>query len=485
MSKVIASQTRQQLPAPARAAAAGLLQRTCACGSHASGGECEDCKKNRQARVGQPLQRSPARRCDDLAGHPAPPIVHEVLREPGTPLDVRTRADLEPHFGQDFSQVRVHSGERAERSAEEVGALAYTVGQQIVFGANQFSPGTGAGRQLLAHELVHTVQQSRISPGLNQPVVIQPGTGAWEAEAASISRKVNTTERGAVDATSAAPLTLQRLCSPAGVCALPIAGSAEEFNVREERAERGPRERRRRMSPARQRSTGHVGHARQLENFLNSQSPGLLSNVHGIFIDMDMSRGTAAMISSCSSMVPPITGAVKPCMFIQPHLNQQALAFNTTSDARIGGRSREDWRVSTLQLLTHEIQHVFFDPTAIAVPAGIVSPTCTRANLESELTEINAQMMEFVIAFRAIPPGAGAAHPARRRLSNWFNTAITNPDESFSGAITAMGCNCECAEVNAFIVETFNFVSSTWTAAEKDAFNAEMRRPVWGLNWPL
>src|SRR6185503_1600241 len=59
----------------------------------------------------------------------------------------------------DFSHVRVHSDERAARSADEIGALAFTAGNHIVFGPGQFAPETSRGRQLLAHELTHVLQQ--------------------------------------------------------------------------------------------------------------------------------------------------------------------------------------------------------------------------------------------------------------------------------------------------------------------------------------
>ena len=90
----------------------------------------------------------------------APPMVHEVLNSPGQSLDFATRAFFEPRFGHDFSQVRVHTDERAEQSARDVNAHAYTVGHDIVFGAGKFSPATQDGRRLLAHELTHVVQQN-------------------------------------------------------------------------------------------------------------------------------------------------------------------------------------------------------------------------------------------------------------------------------------------------------------------------------------
>jgi hypothetical protein len=89
-----------------------------------------------------------------------PPIVHEVLRSPGRPLDPATRTFMEPRFGHDFSRVRVHTDAKAAESAQAVDALAYTVGRDMVFGAGQYTPGTLVGRRLLAHELTHVVQQA-------------------------------------------------------------------------------------------------------------------------------------------------------------------------------------------------------------------------------------------------------------------------------------------------------------------------------------
>jgi len=99
------------------------------------------------------------------APKPAPPEVKEVLNSPGRSLDDSARTTMESRFGHDFSQVRVHSDTKASESAQEVNALAYTVGKDVVFGAGRYAPGTVAGRRLLAHELTHVVQQQRGSSG--------------------------------------------------------------------------------------------------------------------------------------------------------------------------------------------------------------------------------------------------------------------------------------------------------------------------------
>ena len=82
-----------------------------------------------------------------------------LLSGAGRPLDSSLRAFFEPRFGFDFSRVRIFSDEQAARSAQSIGALAYTAGPNIAFGGGLFQPGTGDGRRLLAHELTHVVQQ--------------------------------------------------------------------------------------------------------------------------------------------------------------------------------------------------------------------------------------------------------------------------------------------------------------------------------------
>ncbi len=169
-----------QLSKPAVPARGIVLQRACACGQHSQAGECVGCKKKQAD-----LQRSPLslqgsmsiRRTVSIAGDRgegqfAPPIVHEVLRAPGQPLDPTMRRFMEPRFGRDFSGVRVHSSARAAELAQAVGALAYTVGKDIVFGTGQYMPMTDAGQRLIGHELAHIVQQESFGAGLPQEITI-------------------------------------------------------------------------------------------------------------------------------------------------------------------------------------------------------------------------------------------------------------------------------------------------------------------------
>jgi hypothetical protein len=143
-------------PPPLTPGGPPALRRACACGGAAEeGGECAACRARRLSVQRQAAAAAPAA---------APPSVHATLRAPGAPLDQATRAFMEPRLGADLGAVRLHTDRQAAESARAVGALAYTVGSRIAFGAGQYQPHTAPGRRLLAHELAHTLQQSA-APG--------------------------------------------------------------------------------------------------------------------------------------------------------------------------------------------------------------------------------------------------------------------------------------------------------------------------------
>jgi hypothetical protein len=160
------------------------------------------------------------------AAHSVPASVPSVLASPAQPLDPSIQAEMGARFGHDFSRipahtpllsqisigpaqspeergaqvaarqalsqpaeparrkldfsgVRIHTGGQAAQSAQAVNALAYTVGNDIVFGEGQYAPGTGSGRQLLAHELAHVAQGTGAT--LHRQVASQGGTGTTPA----------------------------------------------------------------------------------------------------------------------------------------------------------------------------------------------------------------------------------------------------------------------------------------------------------------
>ena len=206
----------QRLPQQAAHAQSGVVQRKCDCGQVTGGGACSSCRTKKQK-----LQR---RAVNDAASPAAPPIVHDVVRSPGQPIDAATRTSMGSAFARNFSHVRVdsagpqavpgtlrvgpadhpaerqadnmaaavlrspamqsptpqdgfdfggvrlHTDGQAAASAAAIGAKAYTIGNHIVFGAGQYRPETAEGRELLAHELAHVVQQNEgvVSPRLIQ-----------------------------------------------------------------------------------------------------------------------------------------------------------------------------------------------------------------------------------------------------------------------------------------------------------------------------
>lgn len=168
---------------------------------------CTNCRKKQRL-----LQRRAMRQAEPAA---VPPIIHEVLRSPGQPLDRKTQEFMESRFIHDFSRVRthtapqavslsigpagdnyeqeadrvadsimqfspsfgatahphfdfhkiqVHNDAKAAESAKAINAKAYTLGPHLVFGDRQFAPDTEAGKRLLAHELAHVVQQMDYGP---------------------------------------------------------------------------------------------------------------------------------------------------------------------------------------------------------------------------------------------------------------------------------------------------------------------------------
>src|SRR5579871_1262539 len=162
----------------AQALASGSLKRKCgpAC-------ECEECGLQKKAKVG-PAGDSHEHEADALADRMVAGNAADAVETADTSLLRKTdgpagggessgldglggghqlppgeRAFFEGKLGRDLGGVRVHDGGAAAASAQAVGARAFTLGRDIVFGDGEWRPGTDGGRRLLAHELVHWVQQ--------------------------------------------------------------------------------------------------------------------------------------------------------------------------------------------------------------------------------------------------------------------------------------------------------------------------------------
>jgi hypothetical protein len=110
-----------------------------------------------------------------MAMSAAAPAVPSAAGDTGSGLSLADRAFFEPRFGRDLSAVRIHADEAAARSTRALAAQAYTVGNDIWFGAGRYRPGTSEGRRLLAHELTHVVQQDA-APALGDRGADGPAT---------------------------------------------------------------------------------------------------------------------------------------------------------------------------------------------------------------------------------------------------------------------------------------------------------------------
>jgi len=134
--------------------------------------KCQHCQQEEK------LFRKESSTAGTLGGHDLDTYVAS-LGSSGQPLPENSRQFFEPRFGQDFSGVRIHTDTVAAKSAQSINALAYTTGNNIVFNSGQFSPESDSGKQLMAHELTHVVQQRK---GIH-PKLIQRAPGKGDAQA--------------------------------------------------------------------------------------------------------------------------------------------------------------------------------------------------------------------------------------------------------------------------------------------------------------
>ena len=156
-------------------AASALVPRGARC---ACGGGCPRCG-------GEPLHLHAA---PDAAEREAGRVVEVVGAQPFAPagvplpgvgaggLDPRLRAEMEARFGHDFGDVRIRRDATAEAAAAALGARAFTLAREISFARGEYRPDDPGGRGLVAHELVHVLQQRGPSPLAGAAVVVGHGS---------------------------------------------------------------------------------------------------------------------------------------------------------------------------------------------------------------------------------------------------------------------------------------------------------------------
>ena len=120
----------------------------------------------------------------------APELEQSIQRARGggQAIDKGVQGQMESAFGADFGDVRVHTDIQADTLNRELNARAFTTGQDIFFRQDAYNPGNSSGRELIAHELTHVVQQNgdKVQRKLT---VGQPGD-KYEQEADQVARAV-------------------------------------------------------------------------------------------------------------------------------------------------------------------------------------------------------------------------------------------------------------------------------------------------------
>jgi Domain of unknown function (DUF4157) len=460
-----------------------MLQRKCDCGTHSvGGGECDTCRKKKArlqyklsvgaaddvyereadrvaeevtARDGvaasspAPVQVRRFANTDEAASPDVPASVDQVLASSGQPLERGLRDDMEQRFRRDFSTVRVHTDPLAQQSARDVNAHAYTVGGNIVFGAGKFQPWSYAGKQLLAHELAHTLQQ-----------------------------------RGD-------PTTLQRACLSAAECGKKRA-TLTDFVANTEKepanvSKKAKRDAACKKSPPDKSCTsdGHGAKATALTTLLNQNYKSRLTHVDGVFVNKDIPGKYGAVTytkdsGGCAAFLPSLHG--DNCTTVPDQLEAEAKLY-LKGDAIIGGQTRANWLADTVATLTHETEHARFEAQpAITAPSATA---CAFADLKSNLSELAADLSEMHVQYRA----AIAKPEAIRfqRLEALFSGWVNNPFESIAGILTELRCKCECKDADHYIVKTSVSVSNSqkWDSYELKMLHTELQKPKWNLKWPV
>lgn len=123
----------------------------------------------------------------------APDIVRDVVSSPGTSLDEPVQREMESKMGDDFGDVRIHTGQKAAAAADSIDARAFTVGNHVAFNSGEYQPSTESGKQVLAHELTHVRQQTQgdvsMLPSADAELAIDPDP-QLEKEAEETARRV-------------------------------------------------------------------------------------------------------------------------------------------------------------------------------------------------------------------------------------------------------------------------------------------------------
>jgi hypothetical protein len=396
----------------------------------------------------------------------APPIVHEALRSPGQALDPATRAFMEPRFGHDFSHVRVHTDELAAESAAAVGALAYTVGPDVVFARAQYSPPSASRRRLLAHELAHVVQQRPGSPATLRRTPCLHGSDCKDipGDTGRFVERIFGTHGGVTVTFGHVEVLTPDPSAPAGTPATP--------------------------PPSRQGLP-----AAAVRKLVESSAFKLPPEASGPFIDEGLTAEAAAAAPACKDFPGGIPkGAPKDgcCMQVYPEMENRAAELLKAKSPRTAAQNAEALKI--ISTVLHEAEHCHFNFSPITGKKLPAEADCNLDtvvfhgpttkfdfNVKFYLSEMSARIAEFppyFQNFKASPTKANHDLLHQKELE-----IALNKDESIRGIIHGLKCACSCETVDRFTEEAVNNAMDSWPKDQAEKFLEAMARimPSW---WP-
>ncbi len=425
------------------------------CSCSAGGDMCEECQQKQQPTVARKSEGA-------LHADGAPPVVRDVLSRPGQPLPQSVRAPFEQKFGQDFSGVRVHDDSAAAESSSSINALAYTLGNHIVFGQGRYTPGTEHGDRLLAHELTHTIQQSS------------------DTSSTQLARGV-----------------LQRApCHPDAKCATGFPGDTGRYTERVE-ADQKAKEQASGPTPATGAPTcqapRHKERAENIEKVVKSMGVTLPDEVFGFFINAcEAAGGAAPHCRDFPGGAPTGSDPDKICVEVNASDEDKAKAILAKKT-----RTAEDTRTAVYLtgLALHEGEHGRFDAHLPAVPLApaadcvldtsiFVAPDGHDYKVKYYLSEMAAEWAEFAPYFQNAKTSPG--NDSMRAMFDYERDMVLHPDENVLGIIKTLQCKCSCPTVDGLVEATFNDVTNSWTGPlqdQKDELQRAMTRMIPSY-WP-